>query len=207
MQRAKTGAKNIRKKKLVRSFFFCERNRRASSCNFLAWHARCYWWWCDVIWPSGTERHHRTVLVYSKKVGLGHCIPDSSWAKHDTGERFLLDMVPQRWFFPSTTGTVVSWKWLKLEVFIELFLQNNYGTLAPSSYSTPPGIIGLCLFDMSPEKLLLAIAYLVLCFLLIDVLCIIFQLYKFCNRLSFRTIQNGICLLYRATSTSYLLKR
>lgn len=40
MQRAKTGAKNIRKKKLVRSFLFVKgTDRRASSCNFLAWHA------------------------------------------------------------------------------------------------------------------------------------------------------------------------
>jgi hypothetical protein len=164
--------------------------------------------WCNLaIWDWEASPHCSGLLQKSWPWALAIAFLIPPEPNMTQGKDFYWTWFPSDDFFPSTTGTVVSWKWLKLEVFIELFLQNNYGTLAPSSYSTPPGIIGLCLFDMSPEKLLLAIAYLVLCFLLIDVLCIIFQLYKFCNRLSFRTIQNGICLLYRATSTSYLLKR
>lgn len=98
-------------------FFVFEMNRRVSTCKFVAWHATDGW--CDVIWPSGRHHHTINILVYSEQV-----VPPKL-AKHDTGERFLLDC------------------------FCNIIMA-LWETLAPSSYSTSSGIIGLSLWYQLP---------------------------------------------------------
>lgn len=100
-------------------FFVFEMNRRVSTCKFVAWHATDGW--CDVIWPSGRHLHTINILVYSEQV-----VPPKL-AKHDTGERFLLDC------------------------FCNIIMP-LWETLAPSSYSsTSSGIIGLSLWYVAWE--------------------------------------------------------